>query len=80
MARNEKHIIGIDLGATNIKVGLIYKGKIISKKSLPTQDFPSRENLIFALGRTTEEILSEVNVLKKMSWESVSAYPDQLIL
>ena len=49
MARNEKHIIGIDLGATNIKFGLIYKGKIISKKSLPTRDFPSRENLILLL-------------------------------
>jgi len=65
MARNEKHIIGIDLGATNIKFGLIYKGKIISKKSLPTRDFPSRENLIFALGRTIEEILSEAKIPKK---------------
>ena len=65
MAINEKHIFGIDLGATNIKFSLIYKGRIISKKILPTRNFPSREDLIRALGHTIEEILSEANVLKK---------------
>lgn len=65
MARNGKYIIGIDLGATNIKFGLIYKGKITSKKSLPTRNFPSRDNLISGLCRTIEEILSEAKILKK---------------
>lgn len=65
MATNEKHIFGIDLGATNIKFSLIHKGKIISKKSLPTRSFPSREDLISALSRIIKEILSENGVLKK---------------
>ena len=64
-AMNEKHILGIDLGATNIKFSLIYKGRIISKKSLPTRNFPSREDLISALDQTIEEILSEAKIPKK---------------
>ena len=65
MAKDVKYIIGIDLGATNIKFALIRDDKIISKKSLPTRNFPSRDNLISGLCRTIEEILSEARILKK---------------
>lgn len=43
------YIIGIDLGATNIKVGLIKNRRIIYKKVVPTRDFPSKKELISAL-------------------------------
>jgi len=49
-----KFIIGIDLGATLIKIGLLDKDyKIIKKRGLYTQDFEDRESLI---ERIVEEI------------------------
>ncbi len=53
---SKPYIIGIDLGATNIKVGLIKNRKIIHKKVIPTRDFPSKIGLINALAENINHI------------------------
>ncbi len=40
MAKSEKYAVGVDLGGTNIKVGIVSEsGKIISKTSVKTESY-----------------------------------------
>jgi len=61
---DKKYSAGIDLGATNIKAGLILGNKILVKKVVPTADFPSREKLINALCEQTNQLLKQSGVSK----------------
>ncbi|MDD2654354.1 MAG: ROK family protein [Candidatus Omnitrophica bacterium] len=55
-----KFIIGIDLGATNVKIGLLdSKGKILKKVNLTTKSFPGRLKLLAEITRTVHNILQE---------------------
>lgn len=61
----EKYCIGIDLGATNIKLGLVRNDKIIYKYSLPTRNFGHQAFLIEALCKNIAAILSEKGIPRK---------------
>ena len=61
---DKKYSAGIDLGATNIKAGLILGNKILVKKVVPTADFPSREKLINALCEQINQLLKQTGVSK----------------
>lgn len=57
-----KYYIGIDLGATKIKLGVLNNGlKIIKKLELETKDFPQKKLLILAL---RDNVLSLINNFK----------------
>lgn len=56
------YCIGVDLGATNIKIGLLQGQKIISKKVLPTQSFTSQKNLIDGVCRQARQAVSEAGM------------------
>lgn len=63
-----KYFIGIDLGATNIKLGLIKNKKIVRKQVLLTSDFVSQEKLILGIcasiaGFIASEHLSKNEIL-----------------
>src|SRR3989338_216838 len=60
----KRYTAGIDLGATNIKAGLILGNKILVKKVVPTADFPSREKLINALCEQINQLLKQTGVSK----------------
>ena len=61
---DKKYSAGIDLGATNIKAGLILGNKILAKKVVPTAGFPSREKLINALCEQINQLLKQTGVSK----------------
>lgn len=53
-----KYIIGIDLGATNIKIGLVdSKGRITIRRILSTNSFAGREKILNALIKNIYNIL-----------------------
>jgi glucokinase len=56
------YCIGVDLGATNIKIGLLKNQKIISKKVLPTQSFTSQKNLIEGVCRQIRQSVSQAGM------------------
>jgi len=57
------HIIGIDLGGTNIKIGLLnLKAKIISKKSFETRNYKTRDALINKMVQEIRNLLAENNI------------------
>lgn len=62
---SKNYCIGIDLGATNLKIGLLRRNQIIGRKVLPTQDFGTRENLITGLSSAISDILSEKKISRK---------------
>lgn len=62
---DRKYYLGIDLGATNLKIGLIDKNKIISKSVLPTASFVTQETLISAICNGINDILSDSKTHKK---------------
>lgn len=57
-------IIGIDLGATNIKIGLIRKRRIVSRVVVPTADCGMKKNLIAGLSRAVSGLLLEAGIAK----------------
>jgi glucokinase len=57
--------IGIDLGATNIKIGLLLGNRIIFKKILPAQNFSSRRDLIDGLCAGINSIFSAAKIRKE---------------
>lgn len=61
----KKYIVGIDVGATNIKIGLIIKNKIAVKRTLPTKDFSSKTELISGLCVNILRIILEAKISKK---------------
>lgn len=55
-----KFILGIDLGATNIKIGLLDKDyRIVKKKILNTSDFKDRKSLIKGIIEEIKNLLRE---------------------
>lgn len=62
---NKRYIIGVDLGATNIKLGLIDRDRIILKQILPTKDFPSKEELLSGLCHNVSRLLAKRKVSPK---------------
>lgn len=72
MVNMDKFLIGIDAGATNIKVGLVNPAnyKIIYRTQLSTSNYTlKRENLIQAFVRIVEFVLKE----KNLSWKNIFA-------
>ncbi|MCL2369937.1 MAG: ROK family protein [Firmicutes bacterium] len=59
--------IGIDLGGTNIKVGVVDGGRIVYKDSRPT-------NLAWSFERTVDEIVSLVKVVVEKAGINVKSY------
>jgi len=55
------YLIGIDIGGTNIKVGLILDGKIVAKKEEPTNTF----DLIKQIESIVYDILDDNNIIIK---------------
>jgi glucokinase len=64
MIKVEKYAIGVDLGGTNIKVGIVSReGRIIKKASLPTLAEKGQDKVISQIKKGIKEILSH-NKLK----------------
>lgn len=58
-----KHYIGIDLGGTNIKVGLVNEqGEIILKKSIKTQAERPGEAIVADMAKLTLEVIREAGL------------------
>lgn len=65
MAKNEKYALGIDLGGTDIKIGIVTKkGEITSKLSLPTKAEEGPKVVVSQIKKGIKEILSSNNKLK----------------
>lgn len=63
-------LVGIDLGATNIKIGCFDSDlKLLCKTSVPTRTDMSPEQLVETMGQTAEELLAE----NRMSAKDVAA-------
>jgi glucokinase len=61
-----KYIIGIDLGGTNLKLGLFdQKLKIKDRKVLSTRVFKAKDSLIKAIVGSVEDVLCRNNLKKK---------------
>jgi glucokinase len=59
MPKSEKYAIGVDLGGTNIKVGIVSReGRIIKKASIPTFAEKGQEKVISQIKKGIKEILS----------------------
>lgn len=52
-----KFIIGIDLGGTNTKIGLVAGNNIVSNRILNTKEYPSKNKLIDAIVETIKDII-----------------------
>ncbi len=64
MLKSQKYAIGVDLGGTNIKVGIVSReGRIIKKASLPTLAEKGQDKVISQIKKGIKEILSH-NKLK----------------
>ena len=64
MSKTEKFAIGVDLGGTNIKVGIVsQKGKIIKKTSLKTEAEGGPQKVISQMSKGIKELLNK-NKLK----------------
>ena len=61
----KKYIVGVDLGATNVKFGLINENRIVLKRVLPTRGFTSKENLISGLCENVKRLLSIAGLSRK---------------
>ena len=62
---NKRYILGVDLGATNIKLGLLDRDRIILKQILPTKYFSSREELLSGLSQNLSRLLEKRKVSPK---------------
>jgi len=62
----KKYVIGVDVGGTNVKVGIIdLKGRIRKKRMFSTGNFSSRRGLINALVEDIRTVLGESGIEKK---------------
>jgi glucokinase len=60
-----KNIIAIDLGGTNLKLGLLDQScKIRYKKVLSTKNFTKKVRLITAIAKSIQQIIEEKNLKK----------------
>ena len=61
-----KYVVGIDIGGTNIKVGILKKsGEIIKSYSMKTQASKGSEDVLERIKEQVEEILKENDIDKK---------------
>jgi glucokinase len=61
-----KFIFGIDLGATNIKIGLVDShGRIVTRKYLFTKSFSNREKLLSKIIEVIYNVLKQSKIQKK---------------
>ncbi|MBM3251911.1 MAG: ROK family protein [Candidatus Omnitrophica bacterium] len=61
-----KFIIGIDLGATNIKIGLVdSNNRIISRKRLSTKSLPKRNQLLKKVNEIISNVLQDNRLQRK---------------
>ena len=64
MSKTEKYAIGVDLGGTNVKIGIVSReGKIIKKNSLETKAAGGPNSVISQIQKGIKEVLSK-NKLK----------------
>jgi glucokinase len=61
----KRYILGVDLGATNIKLGLLDRDRIILKQILPTKEFPSKEELLSGLSHNLLRLLAKRRVSRR---------------
>lgn len=61
----KRYILGVDLGATNIKFGLLDRDRIILKAIVPTRDYHSKEELVAGLCRNLSWLLAKRKVSPK---------------
>lgn len=61
---DKKYTAGIDLGATNIKAGLILGNKILARNVVSTAGFPSQRGLINALREQANQLLRQTGISK----------------
>lgn len=60
MGKTEKYAIGVDLGGTNIKIGIVSdKGKLIKKTSLKTEAESGPKKVISNIQKGIEELLNK---------------------
>jgi len=60
MPENEKYALGVDLGGTNIKIGIVtQKGKIVKKISIPTKVEQGTDKIISQILKGIEQILTK---------------------
>jgi glucokinase len=59
MPKSEKYAVGVDLGGTNIKVGIVsHEGRIIKKTSIPTLAEKGPDKIISQMKKGIKEVLS----------------------
>ena len=63
MPKSEKYAVGVDLGGTNVKIGIVsQKGKIIKKISLETLANQGPDKVISQIKKGIKELLSKNNL------------------
>jgi glucokinase len=61
-----KVIVGVDIGGTNVKVGLVSLGGVVYKKAVfSTKAYPTKAKLIKALLSHIESLIAEGNIKRK---------------
>lgn len=62
-----KYTIGVDVGGTNVKLGLVRSdGVIVRRSRISTKQFPGKQKLIQALVRAIAELIAAQGLSKKM--------------
>ena len=62
----EKYILGIDLGGTSVKLGLIStEGELISKWEIPTPTENAGENILPAIASSLPPVLEELGLSRE---------------
>lgn len=59
------YCVGVDLGATNIKIGLLRQKKLVSKRVLPTKVFSSQKKLIEGICQEIRKCVSGAGIQLK---------------
>ncbi|MBN1913341.1 MAG: ROK family protein, partial [Candidatus Omnitrophica bacterium] len=64
--KNQTYVIAVDLGGTNLRVGLLGpQYKIIRREVLKTKVFIKKENLIFAVIESVAGLIRHSNLKKR---------------
>lgn len=66
MPKNRRYVLGVDVGATVVKAGLVHKsGKIISKTSFPAKDFITKKAFINRIIKQISQLIKNANISNK---------------
>jgi len=70
-----KYYIGVDVGGTNVAVGVVDENKeIIIKKSFPTNAPTTAEKLVGEIAQTAKELCREANIsFDDVKWIGIAA-------